>query len=203
MCKSFPLSAQQDILLLNVYLSFFDLELQRSTSAHNISFFDVVLKRPPSVTPLCNVSVFDVALWCHPPLQHLIFWCHAAATPLYNPPLWHLIFWCHAAATPPLCDISFIDISCGTLPSATSHLLTLQCSPFSIVSVFDKTDLAHVQWGQSSWWFPTIKIDLCLWCRVLATLRFHRFITVQSVKFDFWILPKRLSNQQVCTHLAL
>ncbi len=28
-------------------------------------------------------------------------------------------------------------------PSSTSHLLTLQCSPFSNVSVFDKTELAH------------------------------------------------------------
>ncbi len=36
------------------------------------------------------------------------------------------------------------EISSGTPPpSSTSHLLTLQCSPFSNVSVFDKTELAH------------------------------------------------------------
>ncbi len=48
----------------------------------------------------------------------------------------------------PLWDISFFashflrsPLECP--PSSTSHLLTLQCSPFSNVSVFDKTELAH------------------------------------------------------------
>ncbi len=36
------------------------------------------------------------------------------------------------------------------------------------------------------WWFLTIKFDLCLGYRVLATLTFHQFITVQSVNLKCW-----------------
>ncbi len=51
--------------------------------------------------------------------------------------------------------------------------------------------------------FQTIKFDNCLWCRVLATFKFHWFITVQSVKFDALKLSIRLFDPQICTHLML
>ncbi len=53
-----------------------------------------------------------------------------------------------------------------------------------------------------NWQFQTIKFDLCLSCRVLATLRCHRFSTVQNFKFNLLKSSKRLVNPQVCSHLA-
>ncbi len=39
------------------------------------------------------------------------------------------------------------------------------------------------------------QFNLCLWCRVLATLRFHQFITIQSVKYDALKLSIELLKQ--------
>ncbi len=125
MCKSFALSAQQDILLLNVYLSFLTLNCNT-----------------PHLPPPLQHLISDIALW-RPPSVTAHFLSHAATTLLCNPLCNVVSFFDVVLQQPPFCIISFIDISSEAPPPATSHLLTLLCSSFSIVSVFDKTELAQ------------------------------------------------------------
>ncbi len=41
-----------------------------------------------------------------------------------------------------------------------------------------------------NWQFQSIQFDLCLWYRVLATLRLHRFVTVQVSNLIIWNCQK-------------
>ncbi len=116
MCKSFALSAQQDILLLNVYLSFLTLNCN-APPMHTTSHFLMLrcITQPYSTLPLCNIS-FLTLLCGAPPLRQLIFLSHATTTILCNPLCNVVSFFDVVLQQPPFCIISFIDISSEAPP---------------------------------------------------------------------------------------
>ena len=116
----------------------------------------------------------------------LCLWCRVLATLRFYPSAMSH-FLTSPVVPPPPVEASWRVVSPADSPPCSMSSL-LQCLAFVDCCVF-------------SWQFQTIKCDLRLCCRVLTTLRFHQFSTVQSVKFDLLKSSKRLVNQQVCTHL--
>ena len=166
-------------------------------------------------TPL-QCHIFWHLLWCPP----LLLKPHGTSSPLLIPPfaachlscnVLHLLIVVSLVDNSKqskltfVCDVGYWPLS-GFTGSSQYKALNLifgdcqkDCQINKFVLILHCKQLDH--YVMAKWQFQTIKFDLCLCCRVLATLRFHRFITVQSVRFDLLKQSKRLVNKQICTHL--
>ncbi len=92
------------------------------------------------------------------------------------------------------------------------HFFLVNLQTCAFVESFSREPLASITWDDL-WYhtfpkdslqlkFLSITIDFHLCCRVLDTLRFHWFITAQSIKFDLTKLSIRQVDKQDCSHLA-
>ena len=86
------------------------------------------IAQPYSALPLCNISFFDIALW-RPPSVTAHFLSRAATTLLCNPLCNVVSFFDVVLQQPPFCIISFFDISCGAPPLCNISFVDIAMLP--------------------------------------------------------------------------
>ncbi len=96
--------------------------------------------------------------------------------------------------------------------ASTQFFFLVYLQAYAFAEIFYREPLASTTWDdvwyhifhkdRSQLKFQTIKIEFCVCCRALTTLRFHWFNTALSDKFHTMKLLTRLVGPQDCTHLS-